>query len=228
MLRWKHLANLKLGSTTGSKGGKSVQMQTVKAVIFDLGRVIVPFDFDLGYSELHRLTGLDIADIRRRIGATGLVNQFETGLVEPQAFVTGIARALGITMSVEQFSRIWNSIFLKETLIPEEMLLRLKQRYRLLLLSNTNAIHFTGLEQDYPVLRHFDEHVLSFRVQSMKPDAPIYLHAAKLAGVPPAECLFIDDLPENVLGAQAVGMQAVLFQGHLQLERDFERLGVIY
>ena len=203
-------------------------MQTVKAVIFDLGRVIVPFDFDLGYRELHRLTGLDTADIRRRIGATGLVNQFETGLIEPEPFVAGIARALGITMSVEQFSLIWNSIFLKETLIPEEMLIRLKQRYRLLLLSNTNAIHFAGLEQSYPLLRHFEEHILSFRVQTMKPAAPIYLHAAKLAGVPPSECLFIDDLPENVAGAQAVGMQALLFQGRMQLEQDFERLGVIY
>jgi len=203
-------------------------VQTVKAVIFDLGRVIVPFDFDLGYRELHRLTGLDTADIRRRIGATGLVNQFETGLIEPEPFVAGIARALGITMSVEQFSLIWNSIFLKETLIPEEMLIRLKQRYRLLLLSNTNAIHFAGLEQSYPLLRHFEEHILSFRVQTMKPAAPIYLHAAKLAGVPPSECLFIDDLPENVVGAQAVGMQALLFQGRMQLEQDFERLGVIY
>lgn len=203
-------------------------MQTVKAVIFDLGRVIVPFDFDLGYRELHRLTGLDTADIRRRIGATGLVNRFETGLIEPEPFVAGIARALGITMSVEQFSLIWNSIFLKETLIPEEMLIRLKQRYRLLLLSNTNAIHFAGLEQSYPLLRHFEEHILSFRVQTMKPAAPIYLHAAKLAGVPPSECLFIDDLPENVVGAQAVGMQALLFQGRMQLEQDFERLGVIY
>lgn len=203
-------------------------MQTVKAVIFDLGRVIIPFNFDLGYRELHRLTGLDTADIRQRIGATGLVNQFEMGLIEPAPFVAGIAQALGITMSVEQFSVIWNSIFLKETLIPEKMLLRLKQRYRLLLLSNTNAIHFAGLEQDYPLLRHFHEHVLSFRVQSMKPDAFIYLHAAKLAGVPAAECLFIDDLPENVVGAQAVGMQALLFQGRMQLEQDFERLGVIY
>jgi FMN phosphatase YigB (HAD superfamily) len=203
-------------------------VQKIKAVIFDLGRVIVPFDFELGYGELSRLTGFDTAEIRRRIGLTGLVSQFETGLVDSAEFVAGIAGALGIELSVAQFSRIWNSIFLKETLIPEEMLARLKQRYRLLLLSNTNAIHFEGLEQRYPLLRHFHEHVLSFRVQVMKPDAAIYLHAVQLAGVPPAECLFIDDLPENVAGAQAVGMQAVLFTGRAQLERDFERLGVVY
>ena len=162
-------------------------MQTVKAVIFDLGRVIIPFNFELGYNELSRLTGFDTAEIRRRIGLTGSVAKFETGLVGSAEFVAGIAGTLGIELSVAEFSRIWNSIFLKETLIPEEMLARLKQRYRLLLLSNTNALHFDGLEQRYPLLRHFHKHVLSFQVQAMKPDAAIYLHAVQLAGVLPQD-----------------------------------------
>ncbi len=200
----------------------------IKAIIFDLGRVIIPFDFELGYRELSRASGLDTKEIRERIRATGLVPMFETGLVEPEAFVAGIAQALGMEMGVEEFSRIWNSIFLKETLVPEEMLVRLKRHYKVLLLSNTNALHFEGLEREYPLLRHFDHHVLSYRVRVMKPDAAIYLHAAELAGYEASECLFIDDLEENVVGARAVGMVALVFEGSDRLVRDFESLGIVY
>lgn len=200
----------------------------IKAVIFDLGRVIVPFDFDRGYTRLSALCSLGVKEIRDRIGRTGLVQQFETGLVEPQEFVAGIGVALGISLSVEEFSVIWNSIFLPETLIPEQMLIALKRRYRLLLLSNTNMLHFAGLEAEYPLLRHFHEHVLSFRVKMMKPDAGIYRHAAEAAGCAPDACLFIDDLPENVDGARQAGMQALLFRSREELERDFDRLGIVY
>jgi len=200
----------------------------IKTIIFDLGRVIIPFDFDLGYAELSRLSRMDTALIRERIRATGLVPQFETGLIEPEPFVAGIAAALGIEISVEEFRRIWNLIFLEETLIPEDLVVRLKRHYKVLLLSNTNALHFDGLAERYPLLRHFDHHVLSYKVRVMKPDAEIYLHAARLAGCEASECLFIDDLEENVKGAQAVGMQALVFHGREQLEREFQEIGIVY
>ncbi len=200
----------------------------IKAIIFDLGRVIIPFDFELGYRELARVSGKSTTEIRERIRGTGLVPLLETGLVEPEAFVAGIAQALEMELGMAEFARIWNSIFLKETLIPEEMLVRLKRNYKVLLLSNTNAIHFEGLEREYPMLRHFDHHVLSYRVRAMKPDAAIYLHAAELAGCEAAECLFIDDLEENVVGARAVGMVALVFEGHERLVRDFANLGIDY
>jgi len=197
-----------------------------RAIIFDLGRVIVPFDFERGYRQLSALCSMDTQEIRARIGATGLVNQFETGLIEPEPFVSQIVEALGIRLDFSGFSLIWNSIFLPETLIPESLLTGLHRRYRLLLLSNTNAIHFSGLEEQYPLLRHFDHFVLSYKVRIMKPDTAIYLHAAQLAGCAPAECLFIDDLAENAAGAERAGMKALVFHCEEQLMRDFVRLGV--
>ena len=188
----------------------------------------MPFDFERGYQRLAAISSLSTDEIRNRIRATGLVPRFETGLVEPEVFVAEIAHALGTQLSVTEFSEIWNSIFLPETLIPEQMLITLKKRYRLVLLSNTNVLHFAGLEAAYPLLRHFDANVLSFQVGMMKPDAEIYLIAAEVAQCPPAACLFIDDLPENVEGARQVGMQAVIFTSRPQLEKDFEKLGVIY
>ena len=187
----------------------------------------MPFDFEIGYRRLESLTQLSTQEIRERIRATGLVPRFETGLIEPEEFVEKIAAALGISLTTSEFAVIWNSIFLSETLVTEEMLEELKRSYRLILLSNTNAIHFEGLEANYPILRHFDHQVLSHRVKMMKPDPGIYLHAATLAECSPEECLFIDDLPENVEGARAVGMHAVVFRSAEELNRDFERFGVL-
>ncbi|MDQ6676208.1 MAG: HAD family phosphatase [Acidobacteriota bacterium] len=197
-----------------------------RAIIFDLGRVIVPFDFERGYRQLSALCSMNTQEIRARIGATGLVNEFETGLIEPEPFVSQIVEALGIRMELPEFSRIWNSIFLPETLIPESLLIGLRRHYRLLLLSNTNAIHFSGLEKEYPLLRHFDHLILSYKVRVMKPDPAIYLHAARQAGCAPAECLFIDDLPENAKGAERAGMAALVFNSAEQLMLDFARLGI--
>src|ERR1051326_2465337 len=112
-----------------------------KAIILDLGKVVVYFDFKRGYRALEGLSPYPAADIPKRIATTDLVERFETGLVEPREFVTQLSRLLRIDIDYEHFCRIWSCIF-SETLIPEDMLEGLGARYRLPLLSNTNAIHF--------------------------------------------------------------------------------------
>src|SRR6266481_10025541 len=114
----------------------------IKAVIFDLGKVIIPFDFKRGYQALEQVCGYPAAEIPRRIGTTDLVQRFESGLVEPKDFVAQLSRVLDLRVDYDQFCQIWTSIFLPDPLIPESLLEGLSKRYRLLLLSNTNAIHF--------------------------------------------------------------------------------------
>ena len=201
-------------------------IHNISAVIFDLGRVLVPFDFDRFYNPLAALSNLNTEEVRRRIAATGLIPRFESGLEQPEAFVKGICEVLGLQLTVEEFAPIWFAVFLPEALIPEQMLIQLRQRYRLLLLSNTNVLHFAGLMKGYPVLHHFDHYVLSHQIKAMKPDAAIYRRAVELAQCPAGECLFIDDLPENVAGAQHAGLQAVLFRSREGLQQDFKSLGV--
>src|SRR5205814_7490201 len=80
---------------------------------------------------------------------------------------------------------------------------RLKPRYRLLLASNTNDLHARHFERLFePTLTHFDACVLSYQVGARKPSAAFFAHCQRLAQCAPAECLFIDDLPANVAGAQ--------------------------
>lgn len=200
----------------------------IKAVIFDLGRVIVPFDFQRGYTQIEALSGIPAGDLRRQIAATGLVPQFERGEIEPHEFVKQFARHLNFEISYEQFSEIWCSIFLPETLVPEELLIGLMERYPLLLLSNTNAIHFEMIRENYPLLRHFDSLILSYEVGAMKPSPLIYQRAIEKAGCRAEECFFTDDIAEYVEGARREGIDAVQFQSAAQIEEELKSRGVIW
>lgn len=198
----------------------------IRTVIFDLGKVLIPFDFSRGYRALEKHCSYPAAEIPKRIAATDLVPRFETGLVEPQDFVAQLSRMLDLRITYQQFCEIWSSIFLPDPLIPESMLAGLGARYRLLLLSNTNAIHFGMIRESYPMLRHFDDFVLSYEVRAMKPAPAIYQEAIARAGCRPEECFFTDDIPAYVEGARKQGMDAVAFQSVAQLERELEARGI--
>jgi putative hydrolase of the HAD superfamily len=200
----------------------------IRTIIFDLGKVIIPFDFRIGYRQLEGICGTPAADIPAVIRGTGLVPLFETGLIEPRPFVQQLARSLNVEISFEQFREIWNSVFLPETLVSEALLEALAARYRLVLLSNTNALHYEMIERNYPLLRHFHARVLSYEVRAMKPAPEIYRSAITAAGCAPQECFFTDDIAEYVEGARSAGIDAVQFESSAQIERELRARGVCW
>ena len=194
--------------------------RVIKTVIFDLGKVLIPFDFSLGYRAMEKLCNYPAAEIPRRIAATDVVHRFETGLVEPREFVEQLSGILDLRVTYEEFCEMWSCIFLPHTLVPESILEGLRGRYRLLVLSNTNAIHFAMVRQSYPMLRHFDDFVLSYEVKAMKPAPAIYREAIARAQCRAEECFYTDDIAEYVEGARKEGIDAVQFVSGEQLERD--------
>jgi FMN phosphatase YigB (HAD superfamily) len=198
----------------------------IKTVIFDLGGVIVPLDFPRGYRAFEQFCPHEAGEIQRRIMSTGLVNRLETGQMEAREFASVISESLGLRLSFEKFTNLWSSIFPPHTLVPESLLAALAGSHRLLLLSNTNAIHFPYIQRNYPLLKHFHEFVLSYEVGVMKPDPVIYTTAALRANCKPEDCLFIDDIEENVEGARRVGMQSVRFETLERLRGDLLARGI--
>jgi glucose-1-phosphatase len=114
------------------------------------------------------------------------------------------------------------------TLIPETMIEGIARNYRLVLLSNTNAIHFEMLRENYPLLRHFHALVLSYEVGAMKPLPLIYHRAIEAAGCLPEECFFTDDMAAYVTAARAQGIDAVQFQSAAQIEAELRKRGVTW
>ena len=196
-----------------------------KTVIFDLGKVLVHFDFKRGYRALEGLCPHPAAAIPKLLAGTGLVERFECGLVEPRDFVGQMSRVLDLRVDYDRFCEIWSSIF-TDTLVPESLLEGLKSRYRLVLLSNTNAIHFEMIRERYSLLRHFDALVLSYEVKAMKPQPAIYRAAIERAGCRAEECFYTDDIAEYVAGARAIGIDAVQFQGAERLADEMRARGI--
>jgi putative hydrolase of the HAD superfamily len=196
-----------------------------RAIIFDLGNVLVRFDFERWRTALEGFCPYAAAEIRRRIAATDLVERFETGLIEPPDFVAQISRILDLNIDYAGFCKLWSGIF-TDPLVPEAMLEGLAARYRLVLLSNTNAIHFEMIRENYPMLRHFHERILSYEVHAMKPRLEIFQVALERCGCPPEECFYTDDIAAYVEVARRLGLDAVQFESLAQLERELKARGI--
>lgn len=199
----------------------------IRTVIFDLGGVIVPLDFPRAYQALSDACGIDAGEIPGRIRATGLVPRYESGEMTDAEFVQHFCQALGVSIAMDEFRTLWSSLFHPHTLIPESLLVGLRRNYRLVLLSNTNNLHFELLEQNYPLLGHFDSFVLSYRVGAVKPSPKIYAEAIHRAGCAPEECFYTDDIPQYIEGARLAGIDAVQFHSHEQIVGEMERRGIV-
>lgn len=197
-----------------------------KAILFDLGNVIIPFDIKIAYRQMAERCNCSPEEVSARIRGTGLVAPFEKGEIAPEPFVRELSAALRLKLTYQEFCEWWNCVFLPEPLVPEALLEDLAARYRLLALSNTNPIHFETFEKAYPLLRHFDDYVLSYQVGAAKPEAKIYREAISRAQCNPEECFFIDDLTVNVEAAREHGMGAIQFLSAGQLDLDLRARGL--
>jgi putative hydrolase of the HAD superfamily len=197
-----------------------------RTLIFDLGQVVIPFDWKRGYRALAEFSPYPPEEIRRRIKETGLFGLFERGEVQPDDLVRRLSTVLDMSVPFEKFRELWSSIFFPETIIPDAMLAGIHARHRLLLLSNTDAIHYGWVMEKYPIMRHFDHCVLSFELGLRKPEPAIYEEAIRQAECSPSETFFTDDLAENVAGARLAGIDAVQFQSLEQLHADLTSRGI--
>ena len=82
------------------------------------------------------------------------------------------------------------------------------------------------IRENYPLIKHFDEYILSYEVGALKPSPRIYEEAIARAGCEARECFFTDDIPEYVAGARKAGIDAVQFESASQIERELLKRGV--
>ena len=197
-----------------------------RALLFDLGNVLVAFDFTRGYRALEGVCPHPAEEIPARIAASGLVPPYERGEVSSEAFYLQLCRLLDLPVSYDQFCALWSTIFLPDPIVSEDLLISLHRRYRMVLISNTNDIHFRVIQANYPLIGHFDAMVLSHQVGAMKPADRIYQEAIRQAACRPEECFYTDDVPEFVEGGRRNGLDAVRFTGQADLERELQRRGI--
>lgn len=198
----------------------------IKAILLDLGDVIVQLDFPRAYAAAAALTGLDVEEIRERISRANLSEPYEKGRISSREFYRRFSAALGLRVSFRRFCDLWGDMFGPDPLLDRSFLAGLGARHRLLVVSNTNELHFEWIRRHFPLLEEFDDYVLSYQVGSMKPEPGMYLEAVRRAGCEAAECFFTDDKAENVAAAAQVGIEAVVFTNESTLQAELRDRGV--
>jgi len=200
-------------------------MSQIEAVIFDIGNVLLPFDWGIACERFCERANCTRRELDDYIVTMPFTIQFELGQMTAQQFYETIARDLRFPGPYEEFVGIWSDVF-----TPNEAVVKLAQnlkgRYRRYLVSNTNTIHIEFIFARFPFMKEFDGHVLSFEIGCMKPDRRIYEHALAKFGLVGEQAVFIDDILANVEAARGVGLHALQYRDFEQLCEGLTKLGV--
>jgi epoxide hydrolase-like predicted phosphatase len=199
---------------------------SIEALIFDIGNVLVPFDWQLFHhrlqAELKNLTTDAEKEFR------DLMIRFDIGEMTGEQFVRVAVRMIGFQGDEGEFIGIWNSIFSSNPPM-ERTILALKKRFPLYLLSNTSDLHLAYLMGNCDVLHHFVDGVYSFRAKCAKPDRKIFQTALTQFGLRPENTAYIDDLAANVRSASDLGFKAIQYElaKHAKFEQRLAEIGVL-
>lgn len=199
--------------------------RVIQGIIFDFGGVISAFDSRIFFQALAGRTDRTAGEMADIVLEADLPRRYESGRISSREFFSAVTESCGISISEEEFIAEFTGIF-----IPIESTFRLirmlKPSFRIALLSNTNEWHFEQYIRTVEVFPLFDAVTLSYRVGEMKPGERIYRDSLKRIGLSPEECVFIDDLEENVAGAERLGIHGIHYTGHERLVASLNALGI--
>jgi putative hydrolase of the HAD superfamily len=200
----------------------------VKVVLFDLGNVLVDFDFTPAIGRISSFCGRKPEEIIKFFFNSETTNSFEKGAISPEEFYVRARDGLGLKLGYASFVPIWNEVFsfsLKNRAVYH-IANSLKQRYRIGMLSNTNILHYGYIKDNFPIFGIFEKLFLSFEIGSLKPEESIYKKVIDEFGVLPEEIFYTDDRHDLVQGASVLGMKSFVFTGPEQLIRDLSSQNV--
>jgi len=184
----------------------------IEALLFDLGKVLIDFNFETGVQALHGACSISRDRLEEVLWDETWIHRYERGEISTGEFYSYLCETAALKIDLTGFREVWSSVFLPGLLVSERLLAALKRKYPLILVSNTNEAHFEFVRDRYPVIDYFDQHVLSYVVGSLKPDRKIFEHAIRVSGFRPDALFFTDDREENVLAAGELGIHAHQFR----------------
>lgn len=203
--------------------------RTIKAVIFDLGRVLIDFDHGIAAKKAAFFCNKTPREIFDFFFDSKLTALFEEGRISPVDFFLKVKETISLNLSYEEFLPVWNEIFFltDDNRAVYDLVRNLRENYRLALLSNINELHFNYLKNNFPLFDHFHHILLSFEMNCIKPSPLIYKRALEILGLLPEEVFYTDDRPEFIQAARSLGIQGFVFRGVAQLKKDLLDSGVI-
>ena len=184
-------------------------MAPPEAVVFDLGKVLVDFDYSIAARRIAAQARMSAPDIQSFIDHSPLLFRFETGRMTRQEFFAEVRTATGFDGTLLEFTEFFADIF-----TPMEPMVRLHSELRqagvpTFIFSNTNELAVGHIRSRFPFFRDFDGYILSYEHGSMKPDDPLYEVVETKTRRRGPSLLYFDDRPENVKTGSGRGWTAV-------------------
>jgi FMN phosphatase YigB (HAD superfamily) len=181
----------------------------IKAVVFDLGKVLVDFDYSIAARKLVENSAKPASEIQKMLDHSPLLYRFESAGMTNEEFYGEFCREAGFNGNYDLFAAAFGDIFSE---MPE--MIRFQQQLRskqvpTYILSNTNGIAIGHIRRNFQFFANFDGYVLSYEQGALKPHAPIYEAAERMIGARGQELVFIDDRPENCEGAEKLDWRTV-------------------
>ena len=198
-----------------------------RAVIFDLGKVLVDFDYSIAARRIAARGQMTLLEIAAYINQSSLFVEYESGRVTTQQFFDEIRKATGFRGDLAEFSNCFADIF---TAIEPMIRLQatLQQRgMSAYAFSNTNELAAEHIRRSFPFYSKFDGCILSFEHGAMKPDARLYEVVERQSGRREAELLYLDDRPENIAAGAARGWQVILHESPEKSRAAIQKLGLL-
>jgi glucose-1-phosphatase len=196
--------------------------------LFDLGNTVIKLAYERVLENICKDASVPRDEMVELFEKPGSYRDLERGAITFAEFYDFLCDRGGYRGSMHELRRIWADFF--DGAVPgmEEVLERVRARYRIAFLSNSNEVHAEVIPRQFATLfRKDDRFIFSHRFQCAKPDPDLFQRALEVVGALPQQTVFVDDLLENVLAARALGMQAFQFHDSATLVRELGVEGLL-
>jgi len=198
-----------------------------KAVVFDLGKVLVDFEYAIAARRIAARGRMTLVEIAAYINTSPLFFEYESGRVTTPQFYHEIRTITGFQGDLPEFSSCFADIFTAiEPMVQLQTELQ-QQGMPAYAFSNTNELAVEHIRRTFPFYSKFDGCILSYEHGAMKPDAKLYEVVERQSGRRGAEILYLDDRPENIAAGAARGWQVILQESPEKSRAAIEKLGLL-
>jgi FMN phosphatase YigB (HAD superfamily) len=203
-----------------------VAARKIRAVIFDIGRVLIRIDVARAMRGMASGLSLSPDELWSAIEKDPRWKDWQEGRISARDWYLHIKQRFGGSASFGEFTEAWNLVLDPEPIHSKELFAKLSKNYRLALLSNTDPIHVAHMEKHYDFISYFPARIYSCAVGATKPSPIIYREALRASRVQAEEALYIDDIEDYVEVAKRLGMAGVQFRSPGQLAVALREVGV--
>ena len=204
-----------------------MSLQTPKSVVFDLGKVLVDFDYGIAGRRIAERSNRSFEEVRQAVDGSPVLFEYETGHITRQQFYHQIVAATGFNGSLDEFGQCFADIFFE---IPEMIQIHAAIRNSGLptyIFSNTNDLAVCHIRKNFPFFSNFDGYILSYEHGVMKPDAGLYEVVERTTSHHGPDILYLDDRPENIAAGAARNWQVILQENPNTTKAKLTELGLL-